>query len=150
MFELRGGSDTRDPCVRYILQSLGRRYFRTFANMALHPLASVPTHASSYLCFMRTRFYILIGIHSPASTDRCILFFFGKPSAMPQRRTKGGTRCSQRRGGRATFGGRGRHRARVAAANHDKAVLPPRYPFLALLQRRPVDIDLDSCYNCRL
>jgi hypothetical protein len=54
-------------------------------------------------------------------------------------------------GGRAALGGRtSRTRARVAAADGDKAALPPRYSFLVLFQQRFVDVDLDSCYDRRL
>jgi hypothetical protein len=53
-------------------------------------------------------------------------------------------------GGRSTLGGRTKSRSRVAAAEGDKAALPPQYMCLLQLQQRLVGNDLDSYCDWRL
>jgi hypothetical protein len=126
MFELRGGRDMMVSCVRRVLQSLGvtlesLRIWRFF------PLR---------LCQCMLLFIFAYGMLDSISSshplaDRRMLFFFGKPSVARERRAERGARCPRRRGGSEILDGRTRPGARVAD-NHDKAALPPRYPFLAL------------------
>jgi hypothetical protein len=79
------------------------------------------------------------------------IFVFCKPSIFAlQRRARREARCSWMGVSRAALGGRTKSKVGVAAANGDKAALPPRFSFLALFQKRLIGVDLDSWYYRRL